>query len=1013
MNLPVYSLENKKIIYFFLAIMLIGGIYSFFKLPKKEDSPFVIKQAVLVTQYPGATPQEVEKLITEPIEREIQSMSDVFQIKSESYFGMSKISIELQPTLAPDYMPVKWDELRRKVANIQPRLPSGASAINVSDDFGDVFGIYYALTADEGFTYDDMRDWAQKIKTELTPIQGVQKVYLFAEQTQVVNVRISVPKLANLGIDPNSIQQVLQTQNLLVNTGEIMTGTYQLRVRAEGTYKSIEDIRDQLIVTKGGGEVRLGDIATIERGYMDPPSNLMRVDGKRAIGIGVATGAKDDVVAVGDAVAEHLKEMEQLFPIGMELKTIYPENQIANEANNGFILNLIESLLIVIVIIFLVMGSRAGMLVGSSLLFSVGGTLLIMLIWGVGLNRTSLAAFIIAMGMLVDNAIVVTDNAQVGIKRGLSRYQALVDGATKPQWALLGATFIAVCSFLPMYLAPASVAEIVKPLFIVLGVSLGLSWILALTQTTTFGNFILKEAKPGESKDPYDTKLYHKFENVLGRLIKRHYLTLTSVVATLFLSLFIMSIMPQSFFPIMNKPYFRADLIFPEGYGIDDVERNVIKIEEYLKNNDKIKSYSFTLGGSPVRYYLASSSIGPKPNFANVLIETKDAKDAQSEENKFYEYMVANYPDILTRSALFALSPVPDAAIEIGFVGDNIDTLVALTQRAQEIARKNDMVMEVRSSWGNKVPVWKPLYSQEKGLRLGITRQQMAYSLRSATNGVPLGEYREGDVFMPILLKDADRDSMNLNDIKTLPVYSAKGRSVKVEQVIDDFSLDYEYSVVKRYNRQRYMMMQCEPKRGANTMAAFSQLWQDIQQEVQVPEGYKLQYFGEQSEQDKGNKAIAANIPLMFGLIYLTLLFLFPKYYRKPVLIMCMLPLIFIGVVLGLLVFGKSLDFFAMLGLLGLIGMNIKNAIVLVDEIGLQLDSGLAPVNAVIEATKTRIVPVTMASGTTILGMLPLLGDAMFAGMAATIMGGLFVSTILTIFVLPVTYCIFFKIKSV
>ena len=1013
MNLPVYSLENKKIIYFFLAIMLIGGIYSFFKLPKKEDSPFVIKQAVLVTQYPGATPQEVEKLITEPIEREIQSMSDVFQIKSESYFGMSKISIELQPTLAPDYMPVKWDELRRKVANIQPRLPSGASAINVSDDFGDVFGIYYALTADEGFTYDDMRDWAQKIKTELTPIQGVQKVYLFAEQTQVVNVRISVPKLANLGIDPNSIQQVLRTQNLLVNTGEIMTGTYQLRVRAEGTYKSIEDIRDQLIVTKGGGEVRLGDIATIERGYMDPPSNLMRVDGKRAIGIGVATGAKDDVVAVGDAVAEHLKEMEQLFPIGMELKTIYPENQIANEANNGFILNLIESLLIVIVIIFLVMGSRAGMLVGSSLLFSVGGTLLIMLIWGVGLNRTSLAAFIIAMGMLVDNAIVVTDNAQVGIKRGLSRYQALVDGATKPQWALLGATFIAVCSFLPMYLAPASVAEIVKPLFIVLGVSLGLSWILALTQTTTFGNFILKEAKPGESKDPYDTKLYHKFENVLGRLIKRRYLTLTSVVATLFLSLFIMSIMPQSFFPIMNKPYFRADLIFPEGYGIDDVERNVIKIEEYLKNNDKIKSYSFTLGGSPVRYYLASSSIGPKPNFANVLIETKDAKDAQSEENKFYEYMVANYPDILTRSALFALSPVPDAAIEIGFVGDNIDTLVALTQRAQEIARKNDMVMEVRNSWGNKVPVWKPLYSQEKGLRLGITRQQMAYSLRSATNGVPLGEYREGDVFMPILLKDADRDSMNLNDIKTLPVYSAKGRSVKVEQVIDDFSLDYEYSVVKRYNRQRYMMMQCEPKRGANTMAAFSQLWQDIQQEVQVPEGYKLQYFGEQSEQDKGNKAIAANIPLMFGLIYLTLLFLFPKYYRKPVLIMCMLPLIFIGVVLGLLVFGKSLDFFAMLGLLGLIGMNIKNAIVLVDEIGLQLDSGLAPVNAVIEATKTRIVPVTMASGTTILGMLPLLGDAMFAGMAATIMGGLFVSTILTIFVLPVTYCIFFKIKSV
>ena len=1013
MNIPKYSLENQKIIYFFLAVMLIGGIYSFFKLPKKEDSPFVIKQAVLVTQYPGATPQEVEKLVTEPIEREIQAMSDVFQIKSESYFGMSKISIELQPTLSPDYMPVKWDELRRKVANIQPRLPSGASSISVSDDFGDVFGIYYALTADEGYTYDDLRNWAQKIKTELSPVPGVQKVYLFGEQTQVVNVKISIPKLANLGIDPNAIQQVMQTQNLLVNTGDINTSNYQLRLRAEGTYKDIQDIRDQLIVTKSGGEVRLGDIATVERGYMDPPSNLMRVDGKRAIGIGVATGSKDDVVAVGNAVADHLAEMEQLFPVGMDLKTIYPENKIADEANNGFILNLIESLLIVIVIIFIVMGSRAGMLVGSSLLFSVGGTLLIMLIWGVGLNRTSLAAFIIAMGMLVDNAIVVTDNAQVGIKRGLSRYQALIDGATKPQWALLGATFIAVCSFLPMYLAPASVAEIVKPLFIVLAVSLGLSWVLALTQTTTFGNFILKEAKPGESKDPYDTKLYHKFESVLGRLIKRRYVTISTVVATLFLSLFVMSIMPQSFFPIMSKPYFRADLIFPEGYSIYDVETNVKKIEEeYLSKNENIKSYSFTLGGSPVRYYLASSSIGPKPNFANVLIETQDPEDAQAEEGKFYDYMVANYPNILTRSALFALSPVPDAAIEIGFIGDNVDTLVALTQRAQEIARNYDQVMEVRNSWGNKVPVWKPLYSQEKGLRLGITRQQVAYSLRSATNGVPLGEYREGDVFMPILLKDADKDSISLNDIKTLPVYSAKGRSVKVEQVIDDFSLDYEFNVVRRFNREPCMLMQCEPKRGANTMAAFSHLWKEVQEKIQVPEGYKMTYFGEQSEQDKGNKAIAANIPLMFGLIYVTLLFLFPKYYRKPVLIMAMLPLIFIGVVLGLLVFGKSLDFFAMLGLLGLIGMNIKNAIVLVDEIGLQLNAGLSPVNAVIEATKTRIVPVTMASGTTILGMLPLLGDAMFAGMAATIMGGLFVSTILTIFVLPVTYCVFFKIKS-
>ena len=610
---------------------------------------FVIKTAVLVTQYPGANPHEVEKLITEPIEREIQSMTDVYQIKSESYFGLSKISIELQPTIDPDYMPVKWDELRRKVANIQPKLPSGASTITVNDDFGDVYGIYYALTADEGFSYTDLRDWAQRIRTQLTPIEGVQKVMLYGEQTEVINVKISTSKLSALGIDPTSIMGILQKQNIQVNTGDIATEIYQLRLRTEGTYTSLEDIENQLIISKDGREVRLGDIATVERGYYDPPSTLMRVNGKRAIGIGVASGAKDNVVAVGKAVDERLAEIEQLLPIGIELTSLYPEDKIADEANNGFILNLIESLVIVILIIFVVMGSRAGMLIGSSLLFSVGGTLLIMLMWGVGLNRTSLAAFIIAMGMLVDNAIVVTDNAQIGIKRGKSRYQSLIEGAIKPQWALLGATFIAICSFLPLYLAPASVAEIVKPLFVVLAVSLGLSWILALCQTTTFGNFILKEAVPGGAmKDPYDTKLYHKFEKFLTLLIKRRFVTLTTVFVTLVLSLVIMAVMPQSFFPKMNKPYFRADLVFPEGFSIHAVDQDVMKVEDYLKNHEKVKSYSVTLGGTPLRYYLASSSFGPKSNYANVMVETKDPEDAAEVEQQFYEHMTQNFPNIIT-----------------------------------------------------------------------------------------------------------------------------------------------------------------------------------------------------------------------------------------------------------------------------------------------------------------------------------------------------------------------------
>ncbi|MEG0519070.1 MAG: efflux RND transporter permease subunit, partial [Bacteroidales bacterium] len=1003
MNIPKYALENKKVIYFILAVLLIGGAISFFELPKKEDSPFSIKTAVLITQYPGAKPEEVEKLITEPIEREIQSMSEVLKIESESRFGISKIKIELLPTIDPDRMPVKWDELRRKVTNVQAQLPPGAAPVIVNDDFGDVYGIYYALTMEKGFTYRELRDVAQQIKTELTPVVGVQKVQLFGEQIQVVNIFFDIPTMANLGLDPNSIMGILQSQNLLVNSGELNAGEYQVKVNVDGTYKSLDDIRNQIILSKTGMEVRIGDIATVEMGYMDPPSTLMRVNGKAAIGIGVATGAKDDVVAVGDKVAACLSNFEGKLPVGMQIETIYPENTIAREANNGFIINLLESLFIVIAVIFLVMGSRAGVLIGSSLLFSVGGTLLIMLVMGVGLNRTSLAAFIIAMGMLVDNAIVVTDNAQIGIKRGLDRRRALIEGAITPQWGLLGATFIAVCSFLPMFLAPASVAEIVKPLFIVLAISLGLSWILALSQTPVFGNFILKENEGGAIADPYDTKLYHKFEDILTKLIKRRFITLSSVVIFLFFSLWVMGIMPQSFFPSMDKPYMRADLIFPDGYAIRDVEKNSYKIEEYLNKDERVKSYTITMGGSPIRYYLASASFGPLPNYANVMIEVTDSKYTAAVEEEFYTHMRDNYPDVITRSSLFMLSPVPEAKIEIGFIGSNIDTLTALTNQAMDLARKNEMVMDVRNGWGNKVPVMNPLYSQEKGLRLGITRQQFAYALKAATNGIPLGEYREGDVIMPILLKDAGIDSLSANDIRTLPIYSPKSMQVSVDQVSDNYVVDYEYSVINRYNRERLMLMRCEPRRDVNAIAAFKSIYSQIQDSIKIPAGYKLMYLGDQDQQDTSNNALAENIPLTFLIIYFVLLLLFPTAYKKPLVIMAMLPLIFIGVVWGLLLFGKSLDFFAMLGLLGLIGMNIKNAIVLVDQIGIEANSGLEPLHAVIQATKTRIVPVTMASGTTILGMLPLLFDAMFAGMAATIMGGLLMATILTIFVLPVT----------
>ena len=1011
MNLAKYSLDNTKVIYFFLAVLLIGGVFSFSKLGKKEDAPFVIKSAVIMTRYPGAEPAEVERLITEPISREIQSMSGVYKIKSESMYGISKITFELLPSLPASSIPQKWDELRRKVLNIQPQLPSGSSVPTVSDDFGDVFGIYYGLTADDGFSYEEMRNWAERIKTQVVTADGVMKVALFGTQTEVVNISISVNKLAGMGIDPKQLAGLLQSQNQIINTGEITAGEQQLRVVANGMYTTVDDIRNQIITTRAG-QVKLGDIAVIEKGYMDPPGTIMRVNGKRAIGIGVSTDPQRDVVLTGEMVDKKLAELLPLMPVGLNLESLYLENVIAKEANNGFIINLIESILIVIVIIMLVMGMRAGVLIGTSLVFSIGGTLLIMSFMGVGLNRTSLAGFIIAMGMLVDNAIVVTDNAQIAIARGVDRRKALIDGATGPQWGLLGATFIAICSFLPLYLAPSSVAEIVKPLFVVLAISLGLSWVLALTQTTVFGNFILKSKAKNAGKDPYDKPFYHKFEKILSVLIRRKIVTLGSMIVLFVVSLVVMGMMPQNFFPSMDKPYFRADVFYPDGYGVNDVAREMKKVEAHLLKLPEVKKVSITFGSTPLRYYLASTSVGPKPNFANVLVELNDSKYTKEYEEKFDVYMKANFPNAITRTSLFKLSPAVDAAIEIGFIGPNVDTLVALTNQALEIMHRNPDLINIRNSWGNKIPIWKPIYSPERAQPLGVSRQGMAQSIQIGTNGMTLGEFRQGDQVLPILLKgNSVADSFRINDLRTLPVFGNGPETTSLEQVVSEFDFRYRFSNVKDYNRQLVMMAQCDPRRGVNAIAAFNQIWSQVQKEIKIPEGYTLKYFGEQESQVESNEALAKNLPLTFFLMFTTLLLLF-KTYRKPTVILLMLPLIFIGIVLGLLLLGKSFDFFAILGLLGLIGMNIKNAIVLVDQIDIENQSGLDPRKAVIKATISRIVPVAMASGTTILGMLPLLFDAMFGGMAATIMGGLLVASALTLFVLPVAYCAIHRIKG-
>ncbi len=1008
MRLSYLSIKHRNLVHFCLFLFLFGGAIGFINLGKKEDSTFVIKSAAVTCLYPGATPEQVEELVTEPIEREIQSMRSIYKITSESSYGMSQILVELEPATSPSDIGQLWDELRRKCSDVAPRLPEGVSSVIVNDDFGDVYGIYYALTADEGVGFTQMRDWAQRIKTQIATVEGVQKISLYGEQTPVVNLFVSLSALSNFEIRPSEIIAALSRQNRILSSGEKLAGDMEIVILESGTYQSLEDIGAQLLTSASGKQYYLRDIANIERSYIDPPASLMRVNGQRAIGIGISTQGDKDVVKTGREIELLLDIEQQQMPLGLDIVTLYPENRIAAEATNTFLLNLLASVSIVVVIIMLVMGLRAGLLIGSSLLFSIGGTLLLMQFVGEGLNRTSLAGFIIAMGMLVDNAIVVTDNAQNMMLRGMTRRRAVIEGAESTKWSLLGATLIAIFSFLPLYLAPSSVAEIVKPLFVVLSISLLLSWLLALTQTPLFGDRLL--APIMEPKEPYTQKFYRVFDRVLDVLLGAKWGVVASVVVLFALSLYIMGRLPQNFFPSLDKPYFRADVILPEGYNIRSTEEQVASIERWLIAQDGVERVSITIGGTPPRYYLASSSEALKPNFANILVELKDRAFAAPMEELFSSYVRDNYPDIWLRSSLFKLSPVPDAAIEFGYIGPNIDTLLHLTTQAEAIMWDEKGAINIRNSWGNRLPTWQPQYSQLKGQRIGISRSDLAEGLTVATTGYPLGEYREGDQVMNILLKDAGIDNYNLTNMQSIPLFSASGKVFSLEQATQGFSLDFSSGVIKRYNRQRVMKAQCDARPGENTKELYARLHQSITSSISMPNGYSFKVFGEQESEQESNEALAKFFPLTMILIFVVLLLLFGN-YRDPAMLILMIPLIFIGVVFGLMIMGKVFNFFALLGLLGLVGMNIKSGVVLISQINELRAADYDPRLAVIEATRSRVVPVVMASGTTILGMLPLLFDSLFGAMAATIMGGLFVATLLTILVLPVVYALFHKIK--
>lgn len=1002
-NITQYATRHSRVVWLFVAIILLGGIYSFLSLGKREDSTFTIKSAVVVCPYPGATPEMVESLVLEPLERELRTLRYVDEISSEAHFGYGQLMVKLHAATPADECQQIWDELRSKTSDARQQLPREVGEISVIDDFGDVYGIYYALVADEGFTWDEMRSYAKEIERELYSIEGIEKIVLSGVQRDQVEITISAATLAMFDLRPEEIAESIASESTSPALGTVEGNGLRIYIAESAPYNSINEIENQLLTAKDGKQYRLGDIMHVERTLHRPESLIMRVDGQRAIGLAISSDKREDVVAVGREIDALISKIESKLPAGMELRTIYPEQEIARQATNSFLVNLAESLAIVILLIVITMGWRSGVVVGSSLLLSVAATMLIMLPLGESLNRTSLAGFIIAMGMLVDNAIVVTDNSSQLMLRGIPRHIAVVSAATRPRWALLAATLIAIASFLPLQLAPSSVAEIIRPLFVVIAVSLLSSWVLAITQVPEANLHLLREAQSRNN----NTERSAWFRPIVEMLIR--YRAVVVVVAALIfaLSLVTMSRMPQDFFPKLRKPMFRADVILPDGYNIEATDRHLNTLTEWLLEQSEVKQVSTTAGGTPPRYYLASGSYSNRANYGNILIELHSSKATEELKRRFAEWVEESMPNVWLRPSLFKLSPVPDAEIEFGFVGESVDTLAMLTEQAMMVMRNTHNVSNIRSSWGNRIPRISAEYSELKGERIGIGRQRWMEALEIATNGMAVGSLRDKDTELKIVLRSDLLSDVGLQSLGTIPVISGRGEAYAIDQAAKGFDFEFVPPTIRRIDSERVMKAQCDTRDGTNTIEVLKRLQRDIEAQVTIPEGYEMRLYGEQESREESNKALGSKLPITAAIMVILLVVLFGN-YRDPLIVLVTLPLIFIGVVAGLVLTDRMFDFFSLLGLLGLVGMHVKSAVILLERIGELRGEGLGVREAAARAATDRLSPVATAAGTTVLGLVPLMFDPMFGSMAATIMGGLVVATLLVVVLLPVVYTIFY-----
>lgn len=1007
-SLVRFFLKNRALSWLLLILILAGGVFAYNSMGKLEDAPFTIKQALVTTSYPGASPMEVQKQVTDILEESIQSLGELYYLKTDNRAGLSKITVYVKKEIRAEDMQQLWDKLRRKVNDVQSKLPAGAGPSVVNDDFGDVLGVFYGLSS-ESHTYRELEDRAKEIKNELLNVKDVAKVELFGVQNRTIEIVVNPSLLSQTGIRIGDITSAFDKQNKIVDAGAIETSTNRLRVEASGSFESLEEIENLTIVSKDGTYFRLGEIAEIHESYTRPARNMMRIGNIPAVGIAISTVSDGNVVEMAELVSKRIKELKEAMPDGYNLDILYDQGYESAVANDGFVMNLIVSVLTVVGVLLFFIGFKNGFLIGSGLIFSIFGTLIYMQSTGIALQRMSLAAIIIAMGMLVDNAIVVYDAALVNMQRGMRKRPAILNAVSSTAMPLLGATLIAVLTFLPVYLSPHITGEILSSLFIVIAVSLLLSWVLAITQNVFFVQEFVRRPRPEELKgELFSGRIYDFFRKALSLTIRKRYLVVGCMVVLLGVAGWGFRFIPQQFMPLLNKQYFSVDMWLPEGVSIGESERQAAELTDFLQTFDGVKKVSSFIGQTPPRYYLANAAYGPQPNYAQCLVEAESPEKARELQNILYQELPERFPDALVRVNRFEINSIPQALIEARFCGDDPAVLDSLTNIAIGIMRKNPKVLNARNEWGNMAMMVKTGYDPVKAGKLNIGRADMMNAVKSVNDGTPVGIYRDNDKKVPVLLRTENGTPWDMEKLSDLSVWNGES-SAPLSQVADGIKLDWEYPLVRTYNRQLSMAAQCDVKQGHTMKEVHSEIRNEIEN-IQLPEGYTFFWDSQYKDQKEAMEALVKYFPLAVILLLVILVMLFGN-YRQPLIIFLILPLSLIGMVFGLLLTGFEFGFFCIAGWLGLLGMIIKNVIVLLDEVNVQRRAGVEPYTAIIEATVSRVRPVLMAALTTVFGSIPLLFDVVFGGMAATIVFGLSFATLLTLFVTPALYAILYKVK--